>query len=201
MEIEKSLYIVKPQAISQDERLSFAEQDYLCLIWQLQNAKGCTAGNKWFGDYFGVSRQRASEVICSLRDKNIILSEDKRIGKNIVNRTITIIDEGIKKSFMGVSRKSCQGIKETPERGIKETPEDKVNSKSKVKRGVFQVGTSKCSFCAEIARAKTGNAGKLYGLCADHQQEFRSVKGTAAASEFFCNASRIYQPERNLDRR
>lgn len=128
---DKPRYIIKPLAITQDSRLSYAEQDYICLLWQLHNAKGCTASNNWLADYFGVTPQRSSEIINTLLRKNIIRVVLERKGKEFVKRTIIIIDEGIKESFIGVSRKPLEGIKDLPDRGIKEIPEDKLNSKSK----------------------------------------------------------------------
>jgi hypothetical protein len=133
----KPRYITKPLAITQDSRLSYAEQDYLCLIWQLRNAKGCTASNVWLSEYFGVTPQRSSEVINSLKDKKIIGVSYQRRGKEITQRTINITDEGIKESFSGVSRKPLGGIKDLPDRGIKETAKEKLKGEIKGEKTDF----------------------------------------------------------------
>lgn len=127
----KPKFIIKPLGITQDTRLSYAEQDYICLIWQLQNAKGCTASNRFFSDYFKVTRPRASEVISSLQKKGIIQTIETRNGKKITGRTILITDIDIKETLTGVSKKSLTGgIKESPVGGIKDLPEDKIKYKN-----------------------------------------------------------------------
>ncbi|HML74728.1 MAG TPA: hypothetical protein PKB02_09560, partial [Anaerohalosphaeraceae bacterium] len=138
----KPRYIIKPLAITQDSRLSYAEQDYLCLIWQLHNAKGCTASNKYFARYFNVARPRVSEVITSLKNKGIIQTIEAREGKNITGRTIIIIDESIKDSLTVCTKNYLSGgDKETPGRGdkkspvggAKKSPEEKIDIESKYK--------------------------------------------------------------------
>jgi len=129
---EKPRYIIKPLAITQDNRLSYAEQDYLCLIWQLHNAQGCTAGNKYFASYFNVARPRVSEVITSLKNKGIIQTIEAREGKNITGRTIIIIDEAVKESLSGGSKESLSGgSKKSPVGGSKKSPEEKIDSEIK----------------------------------------------------------------------
>lgn len=98
-------YILKPLAITQDKRLSFAEQDYLCVLWQLSRDRACTASNRWLADYFQVERARVSEIINSLKRKKIISVDIKRDGKRFVERTIKVIDKGVKESFTG-----CKGF-------------------------------------------------------------------------------------------
>lgn len=129
---EKPRYIIKPLAITQDSRLSYAEQDYLCLIWQLHNAKGCTAGNKYFSSYFNVAKPRVSEVITSLKNKGIIQTIEAREGKNITGRTIIIIDEAIKDSLSGGNKDFLiGGDKKSPVGGSKKSPEEKIDSEIK----------------------------------------------------------------------
>jgi DNA-binding MarR family transcriptional regulator len=118
-------YIHKPHAITLHPQLTFAEQDYLCVIAQLCNHNGCIASNAWFALYFGVKYQRASKVIRSLVTKGFIKTTEERNGKRVVKRTLEIIDEGIKKTLIGVSTKCCGDINEMGE--------DKLNSKTKDK--------------------------------------------------------------------
>jgi Mn-dependent DtxR family transcriptional regulator len=142
-------YIYKPLAITQHPQLSFAEQDYLCLIAQLCNRNGCTASNAWFARYFGVKPKRASWVICSLTAKKLIKTTEERKGKKVVKRTIEIIDESIKEALMArtskyhgdtnkIGEKDTCNIeeKDTLKTAVKDTvkiEEDKLNIKNKDK--------------------------------------------------------------------
>ena len=74
------LYIFKPQAITQDRRLSPLEGDYLCLIAQLSKKQNCTASNQFFADYFGVSRPTAVGILSSLKNKKIIATFEEKLG-------------------------------------------------------------------------------------------------------------------------
>jgi DNA-binding MarR family transcriptional regulator len=126
-------YIYKPLAITQHPQLSFAEQDYLCLIAQLSNRSGCTAGNAWFARYFGVKLQRASKVIRSLVAKGFIKTTEEWNGKKVIRRTLEIIDEDINKTLMGISTKRCGDINEMDHKDINKMGEDKLNIKNKDK--------------------------------------------------------------------
>lgn len=89
---EPTLYIIKPQAIIRDKRLTASEADFLCLIAQLQNAKGCTATNQYFANYFCVVRNNAARTISALKRKGFIRTVEKKSGGKTIERTITIID-------------------------------------------------------------------------------------------------------------
>ena len=108
-----NLFLCKPLSIIQNKRLTVIEQDYICLIGGLQSAGKCTASNKYFGDYFGVSKQRAAGVIGQLRTKKIIKTSEKKEGQQTIERVIEITDKGIKESIVGVLRKPKRGTKET----------------------------------------------------------------------------------------
>jgi hypothetical protein len=90
--MNESNFIYKPLAIVQDKRLTPLEQDYLCLIAQLEKADGCTASNQYFADYFGVKRQTAQGNIGKLKTKGVINSTEKKQGGKTIERTIVIID-------------------------------------------------------------------------------------------------------------
>jgi DNA-binding MarR family transcriptional regulator len=126
-------YIHKPHAITQHPQLTFAEQDYLCLIAQLSNHNGCTASNAWFARYFSVKPPRASEVIGSLVKKGFLRTIEERTGKKVVKRTLEIIDEGIKEILIRILRNPYGDIKDLPAKDTKEMTEDKLNSKTKDK--------------------------------------------------------------------
>jgi len=117
-EIEYDLYIKKPIGIIQDKRLTPLEADFLCLIWQLENAGGCKASNQYFAEYFGLSRIRAVQTISSLRKKGFIETTEKKSGKETIERTITVLDEGSKKNLLR-SKDSLQGVVRKTYRGSK----------------------------------------------------------------------------------
>jgi len=103
-------FIVKPLAIIRGKRLTPLEQDYLCLIAQLQKAGGCTASNNYFARYFGTSRLRAVGVITSLRKKGFISSSEKKQGGKTTERTIWITDSVSKEFLLLVSLKKHTGL-------------------------------------------------------------------------------------------
>jgi hypothetical protein len=93
-------FIYKPREIILDKRLTPVEQDYLCLIAALQNAKDCTASNNWFATYFGVKRQTAQEIIGRLKGKNIIACKEQKQGSKTIKRTIEIVDSSSRKLLL-----------------------------------------------------------------------------------------------------
>lgn len=131
-------YIYKPLAIIQDKRLTPLEQDYLCLIAQLEKVNGCTASNNYFAKYFGVTRARVVGVITSLRKKGFIESSEIKQNGETIQRTIRIIDAGSKKSLlrgskdspMGVVRKTSLGNKESTHHTIDNTLDKTIDKKA-----------------------------------------------------------------------
>jgi len=105
----KELFIYKPQSVCQDKRLTSIEQDYLCLIAQLQKAGGCTASNNYFARYFGVWRVTAVRIIGRLKAKKFIACQEKKIGRQTIERTIEIIDGDSNKVLLRGSNKLLPG--------------------------------------------------------------------------------------------
>jgi len=105
-----SNFIFKPLGIIQDKRLTPLEQDYLCLIAQLQKASGCTASNNYFARYFGVKKQSAQGVIGRLEQKDFIKRTEKKHGGKTIERTIEIIDEVGRQILLSDGRKSSAGL-------------------------------------------------------------------------------------------
>lgn len=66
----KGVWIPKEVWLSKD--LSLQEKVFLAEIDSLDNDKGCYASNKYFADFFGLSRGRCSQVISGLEKKGII---------------------------------------------------------------------------------------------------------------------------------
>ena len=69
----KGIWIPKEVWISKD--LTMQEKIFLVEIDSLDNEYGCTAGNQYFADFFGISKTRASLVIQELIRKEFIKSE------------------------------------------------------------------------------------------------------------------------------
>lgn len=106
-----------PKEIWLSEKLTLQEKVFLAEIESLDNKEGCFASNKYFADFFGLSKNRCSEVIKSLENKGlvsiryIINENNKSIDKRIINvfdksSTPTREVEGsIRKDDKGYSRK------------------------------------------------------------------------------------------------
>jgi hypothetical protein len=138
---DKQQFIYKPLEVIQDERLSFAEQDYLCLIAQLEKAGSCFASNNYFANYFRVRRQSAQEIIGKLKSKGIISCSEQKQGGETVKRFIKIIDnrsrkallcsrqnlsEDSRESLPDVAGDSCEGSRQNPTHITEGTIENKI---------------------------------------------------------------------------
>tara|TARA_R110002049_G_scaffold309180_1_gene518103 strand:- start:4952 stop:5662 length:711 start_codon:yes stop_codon:yes gene_type:complete len=86
----KGIWIPKEIWLSKD--LTLQEKVFLVEISSLDNSKGCYANNKYFSDFFGISKTRVSLVIKSLVDKKYITSKIiyKEGSKQILNRVLNI---------------------------------------------------------------------------------------------------------------
>jgi DNA-binding MarR family transcriptional regulator len=126
-------YIHKPLAITRHPQLTFAEQDYLCLIAQLCNRNGCVASNAWFAGYFGVKPPRVSKVISSLAAKGFIKTTEQWNGKKVVKRTIEIVDEDINKLLIRIVTKCYGDSNEMEQKDSNKMGEAKLNIKTKDK--------------------------------------------------------------------
>ena len=73
-----------------DENLQMPEILMLVEIQSLDRAKGCTASNKYFADFFGKTPQRVSQIIKTLEKKGYISIEYDRQGKECKGRKITV---------------------------------------------------------------------------------------------------------------
>lgn len=70
-----------PKEIWLDKKLSIIEKVFLAEIRSLDNEEGCTASNKYFAEFFGITPKRASAIICGLVKKNLINSTITYVGK------------------------------------------------------------------------------------------------------------------------
>lgn len=79
-----------PAEIWLSDDLTVMEKIFLVEIDSLDNEHGCFASNKYFADFFGISKGRVSQIIKSLGDKNRIIMTYDYEGKEIKNRTIKV---------------------------------------------------------------------------------------------------------------
>lgn len=109
-----------PKEIWLSKELTLQEKVFLVEIDSLDNERGCFASNGYFSEFFGLSKNRCSEVIKSLEKKRFISIEYVResgkrsIEKRIIkvfdkpNRGIRKTDRPIRKVEQGYSEK-CEG--------------------------------------------------------------------------------------------
>ena len=79
-----------PAELWLDENLQMPEILMLVEIQSLDRAKGCTASNKYFADFFGKTPQRVSQIIKSLEKKGYISIKYDQHGKECKGRKITV---------------------------------------------------------------------------------------------------------------
>ena len=102
MEVNKSYYAILPASVRYDKRLTPNAKLLYSEITALCNEKGyCWATNKYFADLYGVSTVSVSKWISQLCEFGYLNSEIiyKNGTKEILNRYLTIIGEGIKEKF------------------------------------------------------------------------------------------------------
>ena len=110
-----------PKEIWLNEDLSIMEKLFLIEIDSLDNEEGCYASNEHFSNFFGLSKNRCTEIIKSLEKKGLISIELQREPgkKNISKRIIRVID----KSNRGYSENRTEGARKTDE-GYSENREE-----------------------------------------------------------------------------
>lgn len=76
-----------------DENLKPMEMLFLVEIDSLDSGnRGCFASNKHFSEFFGLTPGRCSQIIQSLQKKGYIKIEYVRDGKQIINRSIRVVN-------------------------------------------------------------------------------------------------------------
>ena len=61
-----------PKEIWLNKELKIMEKLFLIEIDSLDNEKGCFASNKYFSEFFGLSKGRCTQIIKKLESKNLI---------------------------------------------------------------------------------------------------------------------------------
>ena len=93
-----------PRVVWLDKNLSWVEKLLLVEIDSLDNKDGCWASNKYFADFFDLSKDRVSKLISSLSKKeyisvNLIYKDGT---KQVEKRVITITDTYRRKQLEGI---------------------------------------------------------------------------------------------------
>lgn len=70
--------------------LNIMEKVFLVEIRSLDNEDGCYANNQYFSEFFGVGKTRCSQIINSLKEKDLLQIDFQKKGKQIIKRTIKI---------------------------------------------------------------------------------------------------------------
>lgn len=99
-----------PKEIWLNTHLTMNEKLFLVEIDSLDNEKGCFASNDYFAEFFGLSKNRCSEIIKSLEKKGFLsVSYKYKVGtKAIESRIIKLLEISIE-----VLEISTEGIRKT----------------------------------------------------------------------------------------
>lgn len=87
----KGIWIPKEIWLNKD--LTVMEKLFLVEIDSLDNDEGCYASNKYFAEFFGVSKGRCSQIINSLNKKQLISIDYFYEGKEVKKRTIKVVNK------------------------------------------------------------------------------------------------------------
>ena len=98
----KGIWIPKEIWLNKD--LKLIEKIFLVEIDSLDNEVGCFASNKYFAEFFNISKGRCSQIISKLQEKELILIAFERDGKLIVSRKIKVVNK-----LKGVVNKCVKG--------------------------------------------------------------------------------------------
>lgn len=82
-----------PKEIWLDKDLTVLEKIFLVEIDSLDNKDGCWASNKYFSEFFGVTKGRCTQIIKSLESKKFITITLERDGKLITKRVIRVVNK------------------------------------------------------------------------------------------------------------
>lgn len=82
-----------PSEIWLDGELSLLEKVFLVEIDSLDNDQGCFASNKYFADFFKISKGRCTQVIKGLEEKGFINIAYEYEGKQIKKRVIKVVNK------------------------------------------------------------------------------------------------------------
>ena len=95
----KGVWIPKEVWINED--LTWMEKMFYVEIDSLDNENGCYASNKYFSEFFNLSKPRVSQIINALIKKGFLKAKYIREGKQVKKRVLNIINRGIKNTKQG----------------------------------------------------------------------------------------------------
>ena len=82
-----------PKEVWLNKELKIIEKLFLVEIDSLDNEYGCFASNKYFSEFFGITKGRCSQVITKLKEKRLIDIRFEKEGKVIVKRIIKVVNK------------------------------------------------------------------------------------------------------------
>jgi hypothetical protein len=103
-----------PRDIWLSTDFSVIEKIFIVEINSLDNEKGCYASNKYFSEFFKLSKSRVSQIITALIEKQIISAEYIREGKQVKKRILKI-KQGVFRKLNNPIKKTKQGYLENCE--------------------------------------------------------------------------------------
>ena len=126
-----------PKEIWLNEDLSIMEKLFLIEIDSLDNEKGCYASNEHFSNFFGLSKNRCTEIIKSLEKKGLISIELQREAgkKNISKRIIRVLG----KSNRGYSENRTEGVRKTDEGCSENREENNTLSNNTIDNNIYSL--------------------------------------------------------------
>tara|TARA_R110001592_G_scaffold8486_2_gene46353 strand:+ start:6396 stop:7037 length:642 start_codon:yes stop_codon:yes gene_type:complete len=103
-----------PKEVWLNKELKITEKIFLVEIDSLDNNNGCWASNKYFADFFGISKGRCSQIISNLEKKGLIKITLIYKGKEVQKRTIKVVNKlnTVVNKLKGVFRKHTGGYLE-----------------------------------------------------------------------------------------
>lgn len=103
--ISKGIWI--PEELWQNEELTIMEKLFIVKINSLDREEGCYASNKYFGEYFKLSKSRCSIIIKNLKNKGYIaIKYSYEKGKKLIERRVISIKENISKIVKDIEIKT-----------------------------------------------------------------------------------------------
>ena len=140
-----SLGIWIPREIWQNEDLTVTEKLFIVKIDALDGEKGCYASNRYFSEFFKLSKSRCSAVIKNLKDKGYIaIHYAYEEGKNAIERRVIKVKKALYNMLK--TTKSLGGSKEI----LKDEKEEVTNEKEDIKNEKLDIENKKQDIQNEI---------------------------------------------------
>lgn len=111
-----------PKEIWLNKDLSLQEKVFLVEINSLDNEDGCFANNEYFARFFGLSKDRASDIISGLIKKDYLIIQLNKDADNRERRVLHV--RGMVEKYDTVSLKSTRGSERKQLHRIVENNED-----------------------------------------------------------------------------